>query len=165
MTRKSIFLLLLLSVFVLPIAGCWDYGGGEKVGTITRLNRQGLICKTWEGEIIRGGLNTGSGVMGQAFHFTIEDDGLAKEVEKAMNSQQEVKISYKMEAITICRSDSQNYFLTKIEPLAVVSTPPNQSRDIPMVGMTPQNDLILQAIRKQQKLLEQNQKLMQQLVK
>ncbi len=139
-------------------------GSGEKIGSITRLNRMGVFCKTWEGEIIRGGLNTGSGVMGQAFHFTVESDELAKQVERAMNNQQEVRISYRAEGMSFCRSDSDNYFLTKIEPIGTVSTPPVQSKDVEQVGATAQDTLILQTLQRQQQLLEQSQKLMDQLL-
>jgi hypothetical protein len=115
---------------LLLLGGCWETGNGEKIGTITRLNKRGVFCQTWEGEIIRGGLNTGSGVMGAAFHFTVEDPSLVPLVEQAMNSQQEVKIGFRSEGMTFCRSDSDNYFLTRIEPLHTVSVPPAQ-KDMP----------------------------------
>lgn len=158
---------LIAVLSTLLLAGCWDTGRGEKIGSITRLNRQGVFCQTWEAEIIRGGLNTGSGVMGQAFHFTIENDALAKEVEKYMNSQQEVKITYKRELNSWCRSDSADVFLEKIEPLNVVATPPAQVKIEPAqpAGTSAaSNEQILQAIKRQQDQLDQNQKLMQQLL-
>lgn len=161
---RRIFGVVLVLTSSLTLTACWDMGDGEKIGSITRLNRMGAFCKTWEGEIIRGGLNTGSGVMGQAFHFTVESDALAKEVEMAMNTQQEVRISYRKEGYTFCRSDSDNYFLTKIEPIGTVSTPPVQSKDVQQVGGTPQDAMILQTLQKQQQLLEESQKLMNQLL-
>lgn len=106
--------LLLLGLLPL-LTACWDTGTGNKVGIITRLNKQGVFCKTWEGEIIRGGMNGGSGNFGQAFNFTVESDELAERVQKALDSQQEVKIYYRGEGATFCRSDSGNDFLTKIE--------------------------------------------------
>jgi len=147
------------------MAGCWDMGGGEKVGTITRLNKSGVFCKTWEAEIIRGGFNGGSGVMGQAFHFTIENADLVKEVEKYMNNQQEVKITYKMEGITFCRSDSDN-FLAKIEPLNEVNapTPTGQGKEAPTVGVqTTVNSEILQILQNQEKMAEENRKILRKL--
>lgn len=164
---KKLFPTLIVALSTLFLAGCWDTGGGEKIGSITRLNRQGVFCKTWEGEIIRGGLNTGSGVMGQAFHFTIEDDSLAKEVEKYMNSQQEVKITYKREGVTWCRSDSQDVFLSKIEPLNVVSVPPAQVKiepPRPAVTSSSTEQQTLELIKKQQEQLDKQQALMKQLL-
>lgn len=166
---KRTLSLLVVALSAMFLAGCWETADGEKIGTITRLNRQGVLngCKSWEGEIIRGGLNTGSGVMGQAFHFTVENDALAKEVERMMNTQQEVKITYKQELVTFCRSDSNDVFLVKIEPLNVVSTPPAQVKVEPPqpAGTTSaNNEQILLAIKRQQDQLDQNQKLMQRLL-
>lgn len=152
--RKKLALLVAFLLMGTLMSGCWDRGSGEKIGTITRLNRVGTFCKTWEAEIIRGGLNTGSGVMGQSFHFTVESDELAKDVEKYMNSQQEVKISYKMELVTFCRSEreSEDHFLTKIEPLQVVSTPPTQAK---VADGAFSNDVLLQFLQKQNELLQE----------
>lgn len=163
--KKMFFYIVGMLLFLPLVTGCWDMGGGEKIGTITRINRMGIICKTWEAEIIRGGLNTGSGVMGQAFHFTIEDDSLAKEVERFMNNQQEVKITYKKEGVTLCRSDSDDVFLSKIEPLNIVSVPPVQ-KIIPKEETsyaTPSDDMS-QIIKRQLQILEQNQQIMMKLL-
>lgn len=166
---SKFFPALFVALSTMLLAGCWETADGEKIGSITRLNRQGVLnaCKSWEGEIIRGGLNTGSGVMGQAFHFTVENDALAKEVERMMNTQQEVKITYKKELVTFCRSDSDNVFLVKIEPLNVVATPPAQVKVEPPQSAgssSANNEQMLQAIKRQQDQLDQNQRLMQQLL-
>ena len=161
--KGKLFLMLLMACVVPMLTGCWDTGSGEKIGTIIKLNKQGVFYKTWEAEIIRGGINNGSGVMGQSFHFTIENDSMAQEVERYMNAQQEVKISYNMEAATWCRSDSQSHFLSKIEPLSIVSTPPVQSKELATLGSS-SNAEIAQLIKKQQELLEQNQMLIKKLV-
>lgn len=164
---KKFFPTLVITLCTVLLAGCWDTGGGEKIGSITRLNRQGVFCKTWEAEIIRGGLNTGSGVMGQAFHFTIENDALAKEVEKYMNSQQEVKITYKRELNSWCRSDSADVFLEKIEPLNVVSVPPTQVKiepPRPSAASSGTEQQTLELIKKQQEQLDKQQALMKQML-
>lgn len=144
--------LVIIALSTMMLTGCWDMGGGEKIGSITRLQRTGVFCKTWEGEIIRGGLNSGSGVVGAAFHFTVEDDGLAQQVQKAMEAMQEVKITYKKEGLSFCRSDSENYFLTKIESLGAVSAPPTQSKEVN--GVAP-----VRPVDVTQELLKQNQQM------
>lgn len=97
------------------LMGCVLRGNGEKIGMITKIAKQGVFCPTWEAEIVRGGFSGGSGVNGQAFHFTIENDAQAEEIRKAMEEQREVKIHYRSEFATFCRSDSGNDFLTKLE--------------------------------------------------
>lgn len=108
--------LILLSA-ALALAGCGDYGDGEKVGNIVKVSHQGFTCPTWEAQIIRGGLNNGSGASGQAFEFTIEDARLIPALQDALEKQYEVKIKYHMEYSTLCRSDSDSHFLTSIERL------------------------------------------------
>ncbi len=149
---------LLLFLAVPILTGCWETGNGEKIGTITRLNKRGVFCQTWEGEIIRGGLNTGSGVMGAAFHFTIEDEKLVPLVKHFMETTQEVEIGFRSEAVTFCRSDSRNYFLKSIRPLNQVATPPAQSKDIypptPQGGTPHGNPTLEQLLRQNNELLQ-----------
>lgn len=113
MKKMSLAFVAIFSAFLL--AGCWNTGGSQKIGNIVKFGKSGAICKTYEAEILRGGINNGTGAMGNSFHFTIEDDALAAQVEAAMNSGREVKITYKTELVSLCRSDSNNVFLTKIE--------------------------------------------------
>lgn len=108
---------LLLLALAATLTGCWDTGRGEKVGQIIKLNRQGVFCQTWEAELIRGGLNNGSGAASTLFHFTIEDQRLVPGVQAALDGQYEVKIFYNMELTSCCRSDSQDHFLNKVERL------------------------------------------------
>jgi hypothetical protein len=152
---------ILLTSFLL--SGCWDKGSGEKIGQITRLQRTGFFCQTWEGEIIRGGLNTGSGVVGQAFHFTVEDDALASQVQKAMDSFQEVKITYRAEAISFCRSDSNSHFLTKIEAIGNVTTPPVQTNEVTGVAPPKQPDVLTEILKQNQQMLNTQQGMLEEM--
>jgi hypothetical protein len=110
--KKTLMVIVLAAV---ALTGCVERGTGEKMGVVTKLAKQGLFCKTWEAEIVRGGLVGGSGVNGQSFHFTIENDDLAKKLQDAMENQKEVKIEYRTEVFTFCRSESDGHFLTKLE--------------------------------------------------
>lgn len=113
--------MICLATFALVLTGCWNTGRGEKIGMITKLAKEGTFgCPTWEAEIVRGGFNAGSGVSGASFHFTIEDEKLVEPVKKAMESQQEVKISYTSELATLCRSEQGNHFLASIEPIGTI---------------------------------------------
>lgn len=167
MKVRSVFTCLIAVSLTFLLGGCWDMGGGEKIGSITRLQRTGAFCKTWEGEIIRGGLNSGSGVVGNAFHFTVEDDALALQVQKAMEAQQEVKISYREEMNSFCRSDSHNYFLTKIEPLNVVSVPPTQTKEVtitPTVQAKP-TDVTQELLKQNQQMIANQQAMLEEMRK
>lgn len=93
-------------------------GTGEKVGQIVKFSQQGWFNKTWEGQLIRGGMNGGSGAFGTVpFNFTIEDVNLANKVEQCMRDQTEVVVHYRIEGIySPFRSESQGHFLASIEP-------------------------------------------------
>lgn len=99
----------------LLLGGCGDTGGGEKNGTVTKLATSGVFCKTNEMEIVRGGLNAGTGVNGSSFDVTIEDPALLKIARDAIRTGAEVQITYRTEFITFCRSDSGDAFLTGIK--------------------------------------------------
>ena len=112
----------LMTIMCVTLSGCLTKNSGEKVGIITKVSHEGMIpfCKTHEVEIVRGGLSNGSGTLGGAFHFTVNDADLLVKVVDAMEKQQEVKIYYHEEAFllwTHCESHSDSVFLDKIEVL------------------------------------------------
>lgn len=110
-------------VLVLALASTtgvnFNPGSGEKVGTIVKISQEGLACKTWEAQLIRGGMSNGSGSFGtQPFDFTVEDDAAAEVVRQFMEQGAEVRIHYRMEAAWMsCNSSSGGHFLTSIEPM------------------------------------------------
>lgn len=98
------------------LAGCTPVPSGQKNGTITKLAQTGTINKTWEAEIVRGGSFTGgTGVQGAAFDFTIDNPMLLQQVRDAFDNQREVRITYHKTWPAFWSSDSDGYFLDKIE--------------------------------------------------
>ncbi len=158
--NKSLVLFTTLVLSLFTLSGCIDTGTGSNVGIITKIAKQGVICPTWEAEIVRGGMSNGSGVNGQSFHFTIQDDATAALVQQAMDTQSEVKINYRTEFATMCRSDSPaNAFLTHIERLTTAQRPlqaevtavtqPKNSEDTITRLLQVQSELIAELAKKQ----------------
>jgi hypothetical protein len=119
---KKNIIACILSVFSLFLTGCGinlTNGSGEKVGQIVKVNKQGFINKTWEAELIRGGMNAGSGSFGTTpFNFTIESEDAAHKIEGYMRNQTEVLIRYEIRGIySAFGSDSSGHYLVSIEPL------------------------------------------------
>ena len=107
--------LSLLAICIL-LQGCWTTERGEKVGTIVKSTRNGVIFRTQEAELIRGSMTDGSGAFGKPFDFTIENDKLLEAVNFAMSHNKEVKIMYHRELFTwFFRCESENYFLDDIQ--------------------------------------------------
>jgi hypothetical protein len=128
MEKKHIALIIALVTTILGAVGwssTWKRNGspgtGEKIGQIVKINKQGTGIKTWEAELVRGGMNGGSGAIAMTppFDFTIEDDELAAKAEKHMREQTEVIIKYRIEMFySAWRSESNGVFLESIEPAA-----------------------------------------------
>ncbi len=124
MNKNNLYLLttlglIFLIVLMFCLAGCalhTDPGQGKKIGRIVKFSKQGMLFKTWEGELIRGGFTDGSGIMGTSFHFTIENYDLAKKALEAFENQSEVIIDYRREFIhLLTRAESGNaYFVENI---------------------------------------------------
>jgi prepilin-type N-terminal cleavage/methylation domain-containing protein len=114
-------LLVVVSMIAIIIASCGGVcfnnpADGTKIGQIVKVTHSGILCKTWEAELIRGGMNNGSGAFGvQPFNFTISDDSTAGKVIQFMNDQTEVIIDYKTKGIySPFTSDSHGNFLINI---------------------------------------------------
>lgn len=128
MKLKLLGLSLLATVL---LTGCGEVAQGTKVGQVVKVNEaSGLMCKTVEVEIIRGGFNAGSGAMGGSLHFTIEDDKeLVDLVKKAMLDGSEVEVNYRQEFATFCRSDSNGTFGTNVKLVKSTTTNTTVSGD------------------------------------
>jgi len=85
-----------LAMAVVILTGCnKQVGRGEKVGTIIKLSQEGYFVKTWEGEMVRGGMNGGSGAFStKPLHFTVADQQLLPLVQKAFDDQREVVVTF-----------------------------------------------------------------------
>lgn len=103
-------------VFTVKACSNYESESGEKVGQVVKISKEGLFCKTWEGELIRGGMNNGSGSFGvKPFHFTINNNDLLNKLKTALDSQHEIKIKYHKILFAPCDSGSSAYFLDNIE--------------------------------------------------
>lgn len=112
--KKVLLVSALFSTIILT--GCWETSNGEKIGTIVKFAKEGMFIKTWEGELIRGGLNNGGGSFGKSFHFTVEDKSMVDEITYALETQKTLKVKYHQEFATLWRTEtSDNTFLNSIE--------------------------------------------------
>lgn len=117
--------LLIPLLLALPLAGCFDYSDGQRTGTVIKFSRKGVFCKTWEGEMLLGGMkrktttnsdgNSSVSMVANTWQFTVEDERLIPAINAALNSGDPVTITYHQELMTFCRSDSDgDYFATAV---------------------------------------------------
>ena len=109
--------LLVLALALTAGCGVNSPGTGSEVGVVIRMSKHGIFSKTWEAQIIRGGMSNGSGSFGTVpFNFTVESDVLVAKVQQYMDAGTEVKIAYRTEGLySAMRSDSGGDFLESIE--------------------------------------------------
>lgn len=112
---RKILMIGLAFFLTMSLLSC-SYSEGEKVGTIVKLADEGYVFKTHEGQLIRGGFNNGSGVMGKPFDFTIADSKLFPIAHIALVEGKEVRIKYHQELFAPLSSGNDgNYFVDSIE--------------------------------------------------
>lgn len=115
--KRIIKIGILSAIAAVTFTGCGEVARGSKIGQVVKVNEaSGLICKTVEVEIIRGGFNSGSGAQGGSLHFTIENNPKNVElVKKAMLDGSEIEVNYRQEFATFCRSDSNGTFADDVK--------------------------------------------------
>lgn len=101
MNKTALAVLLVISTCLLT--GCWTTKSGQKSGIIVKVAKEGRYWGTWEGELIRGGLEDASGATGREFHFTLGQfrSDLVKKAELAMQNNSHVIIYYKCEEFVL----------------------------------------------------------------
>ncbi len=86
-----LFVLFIISCFFVTFA---TPNSGDKTGIIVKVAQEGVIAKTWEAELIKGGMNNGSGGFGvKPFDFTLTEQQ-ADVANQTMISGQEVVVKY-----------------------------------------------------------------------
>ncbi len=128
MLKKILLPLLALNMCLL--SGCWTIQKGQKSGIIVKVSKEGKLWGTYEGELIRGGLEDASGATGREFEFTLGQfkSDLVKKAVTAMQNNSHVVLSYHCDQFTMPWSGETKCFVDDIhvvEPVknAVPATP------------------------------------------
>ncbi|KTD20376.1 secreted protein [Legionella lansingensis] len=131
MTKRLLFLFIILSMGLL--SGCWTTKSGQKSGIIVKVAKEGRYWGTYEGELIRGGLEDASGATGREFHFTLGQfrSELVKKAELAMQNNDHVIIFYHCEEFVAPWRGETKCFVDDIKILDTKDKkhPPKESND------------------------------------
>ncbi|HEX6018212.1 MAG TPA: hypothetical protein VFZ28_08935 [Burkholderiaceae bacterium] len=84
----------------------WNYSSGERAGWVQQFSHRGWLCKTWEGELALVSL-PGSTV--EKFHFTVRDDAVAAQINKAMGHRVTLHYEQKVGLPTSCFGETRFY--------------------------------------------------------
>ncbi len=104
--KNNLLVVLILATITITGCGLNSPASGTRNGQIVMLKKEGIFSKTWECEILKGGMNNGSGSFGQPFYFTVESESDAKLLQAAMDSQQEIIIHYHKAGFYWCVSSA-----------------------------------------------------------
>lgn len=88
---------ILIGIIFGSASGCnVNVSDGFRVGTISKFTNKGIFKKSWEGELIMGGvINKGeSGTVANLWRFSTLDKKIADEINQAASSGKKVKITY-----------------------------------------------------------------------
>ncbi|STX27540.1 secreted protein [Legionella beliardensis] len=108
-----------LFVVVSLLTGCWTTQSGQKSGIIVKVAKEGRYWGTYEGELIRGGLDNASGATGREFHFTLGQfkSDLVNQAIYAMENNKHVVLKYHCEAYVLPWSGETKCFVDEIKIL------------------------------------------------
>src|SRR5512139_3508478 len=84
----------------------WNYSTGERAGWVQKFSKKGWLCKTWEGEIA---LVTMPGTSQEKFLFTVRDDAVAEQVNKAMGKRVSLHYEEKVGLPTSCFGETRHF--------------------------------------------------------
>lgn len=109
---KRAFLAAFLSVGLLA---CGEgYSNGSRAGTITKFSHKGIFCKTWEGELLMGGMRNNTDSKGNVtlsanvWAFSVTDPEIVSQVQAAMDEGRTVVLEYDQWVATpVCSAESQ----------------------------------------------------------
>jgi len=100
-------LLTLYTLFMLS----WSYAEGERAGVLQKFSKRGWVCKTYEGELA---MYVVGGVAPQIWTFSVRDDAVAGELNKAVGHQVRLHYSEHPGLPTTCFGETR-YFVEHVE--------------------------------------------------
>jgi hypothetical protein len=125
--KKTLVKWTVVSLLVAVLGtGLWVWGSlayvyskGERAGFVQKFSKRGWVIKTWEGELAMVNL---PGAMPEIFPFTVRDETVAKEMEKAIGAR--VAITYEEHRALPGRLfGDTNYFVVNVRPVDAAGTP------------------------------------------
>jgi hypothetical protein len=101
-----LFLLLALAVLYALFVWYYNYSSGERAGWVQKFSKKGWLCKTWEGELA---LVTMPGTSQEKFYFTVLDDDVAEQINRAMGKRVSLHYVEKVGIPSTCFGETRHY--------------------------------------------------------
>lgn len=93
------------------------YSEGTRSGILTKVSRKGYVFKTYEGELIIGGLNQGDGAIMPAtiFRFSVTDESIYNKLE--LEQGKKVVLHYKQVIKNFFWQGESDYFVYQVSTI------------------------------------------------
>jgi len=116
----TILVLLALAAAYFAVVLNWNYSTGERAGWVQKFSKKGWLCKTWEGELA---LVTMPGTSQEKFLFTVRDDAVAEQINKAMGKRVSLHYEEKVGLPTSCFGETR-HFVTGVKAVEDIPLAP-----------------------------------------
>jgi hypothetical protein len=98
--------------------GCGEgYSDGDRVATVVKFSRKGVIWKSWEGEANLGRLvmNDKGGMVVDLFRFSVTSANVVAKVDAALEAQRPVRLVYR-QWLWPPATQGSRYVITDVQP-------------------------------------------------
>ncbi|MCK6427890.1 MAG: hypothetical protein L6Q72_02200 [Burkholderiaceae bacterium] len=126
-------LIALLAALYFFVALSWNYSTGERAGWVQKFSKKGWICKTWEGELAMVSM---PGAAQEKFYFTVWDEAVAAEINKAMGRRVSLHYEEKVGLPTTCFGETRHW-VNKITVVQEIPLAPGVMVPVPPQVPTP----------------------------
>lgn len=105
--RFFIFVAILILLFALYtwITLSYSFAQGSRAGFLQKFSKRGWVCKTWEGELVTGGMLGNQ----EKFSFSVRDEQLAKLVASNIGKRVEIEYDQHVGVPTQCFAETEFY--------------------------------------------------------
>ena len=93
-------IITLLYAITVGAGGDCSNADGARVGSISKFSHKGIFVKSWEGEMVLGGLrqqatDKGSTMVANVWDFTVIDPAVVKKIQALQDSGHRAKLTYR----------------------------------------------------------------------
>jgi hypothetical protein len=92
------------------------YSDGERVGTVTKFSNRGLLWKTWEGELLMGGVvrDSDGHAAANVWQFSVTDPAVVRELQEAQDAGEPVRLQYTQNMTSMPWSGDTSYRVIRV---------------------------------------------------
>jgi len=118
--RKWLFLVIFLLILggILYYVTFGYYSDGTRVGSLVKLSRKGYIFKTYEGQLMVGGMSDGTGTFNSTtWDFSVDGDNetVVNALNESQRTGQRVALHYEEKFFNLPWNGDTKYFVISVE--------------------------------------------------